>query len=350
MFGQKMSIKSIVKMNNLIKKILREETETYNTLCLPYVGADTDPITGDIGDSRGGGTRTHHGIDLTSESGTELISPADGTIEIADFIESGTDCGGKIKINHTGTFISPYTGEEVKLKTVYCHLSEVSVTEGATVTKGQKIGKTGGAASKTDGSRSQKNANGEIVDADNGFISKGGEYYREAGAGNSTGRHLHYEVYEDGSYVSPKIYVRGGGEFDYVPCKAISFDETTDGGDPLALLIWLNQGNVGTKEEVKTKEDILASLPACYKKTQKDKKEDGLAIYKLWQWGYIESTIDDLKVFSPEDLINVTALLSYQKKYGLQELPVDIVNGCRIPQETLDHINANEDEIIINEL
>ena len=83
--------------------------------------------------------------------------------------------------------------------------------------------------------------------------------------------------------------------------------------DPLALLIWLNQGNVGTKEEVKTKEDILASLPACYKKTQKDKKEDGLAIYKLWQWGYIESTIDDLKVFSPEDLINVKGLLDYQK-------------------------------------
>ena len=256
MFGQKMSIKSIVKMNNLIKKILREETETYNTLCLPYVGADTDPITGDIGDSRGGGTRTHHGIDLTSESGTELISPADGTIEIADFIESGTDCGGKIKINHTGTFISPYTGEEVKLKTVYCHLSEVSVTEGATVTKGQKIGKTGGAASKTDGSRSQKNANGEIVDADNGFISDGGEYYREAGAGNSTGRHLHYEVYEDGSYVSPKIYVRGGGDFDYKPCETLSTpdeEEIDINSDEFNVILDLIDTN--KEEDVKTIED-----------------------------------------------------------------------------------------------
>ena len=38
-------------MKDSIRKIIREETEEYNTLCLPYVGADTDPITGDIGDS-----------------------------------------------------------------------------------------------------------------------------------------------------------------------------------------------------------------------------------------------------------------------------------------------------------
>ena len=337
-------------MKNLIRKILREETEEYNTLCLPYVGADTDPITGDIGDSRDGGDRSHGGIDLTAESGTELIAPADGTIEKANWIESGGDCGGKIKINHTGTFISPYTGEEVKLKTVYCHLSEVSVTEGATVTKGQKIGKTGGAASKTDGSRSQKNANGEIIDADNGFISKGGEYYREAGAGNSTGRHLHYEVYEDGSYVSPKIYVRGGGEFDYVPCKTISIDEPID-DDPLALLIWLNKGKVKSKEDTRTPEELIALLPDCSKKSQEDSREDGMAIYNLWQWDYIDvPQRKDLKVFYLPDPANITGLLDYQKKYGLQELPVDIVNGCRIPQETLDHINANEDETIVNEL
>lgn len=338
-------------MKQLIKKILREETETFNTLCLPYVGADTDPITGDIGDSRDGGDRSHGGIDLTSESGTELIAPADGTIEKANFIESGGKCGGKIKINHTGTFISPYTGEEVKLKTVYCHLSEVSVEEGVTVTKGQKIGKTGGAASKTDGSRSQKNANGEIVDEVNGFISDGGEYYREAGAGNSTGRHLHYEVYEDGSYVSPKIYVRGGGDFDYKPCEAISVDETMDGSDPLALLLWLNKGQVKSKEDKRTPEELIALLPDCRKKTQEDSREDGMAIYNLWQWDYIDvPQRKDLKVFYLPDPANITGLLDYQKKYGLQELPVDIVNGCRIPQETLDHINANEDETILNEL
>jgi|21_taG_2_1085346.scaffolds.fasta_scaffold00471_7 hypothetical protein len=335
-------------MKELIRKILREETEEYNTLCLPYVGADTDPITGDIGDSRDGGKRSHGGIDLTVDSGIELIAPADGTIEIADFIESGGKCGGKVKINHSGTFISPYTGKEVKLKTVYCHLSEVSVTEGATVKKGDKIGKTGGAASKIDGSRKQKNANGEIVDADNAArVSE--DYYREAGAGNSTGAHLHYEVYEDGSYVSPKIYVRGGGDFDYKPCEAISTDPVMD-DDPLALLIWLNQGgDVGTEEEVKTKEEILASLPACHKKLQKDRIEDAKTIHKLWQWGFIGGTEDELKLFDLTQPSTITALLKYQQKYQLQELPIDIVNGCRIPQETLDHINNNENEIIVNE-
>jgi|TARA_B100000287_G_scaffold392261_1_gene404535 hypothetical protein len=335
-------------MKELIRKILREETEEYNTLCLPYVGADTDPITGDVGDSRDGGNRTHGGIDLTVDSGTELIAPADGTIEKADFIESGGKCGGKVKINHSGTFISPYTGEEVKLKTVYCHLSEVSVTEGATVKKGDKIGKTGGAASKIDGSRKQKNANGEIVDADNAArISS--EYYREAGAGNSTGAHLHYEVYEDGSYVSPKIYVRGGGDFDYKPCEAITTDPVED-DDPLALLIWLNQGgDVGTEEEVKTKEEILASLPACHKKSYKDSKEDSLAIAKLWQWGYINLPKDKVNALYTPTPENIEALLTYQQKYQLQQLPVDIINGCRIPQETLDHINNNENEIIVNE-
>tara|TARA_B100001564_G_scaffold353408_1_gene362279 strand:- start:2018 stop:2905 length:888 start_codon:yes stop_codon:yes gene_type:complete len=235
-------------MKDSIRKIIREETEEYNTLCLPYVGADTDPITGDIGDSRDGGSRTHSGIDLTVDSGTELISPADGKIEIADFIESGGKCGGKIKINHTGTFISPYTGEEVKLKTVYCHLSEVSVATGDSVKKGQTIGKTGGAASKIDGSRKQKNANGEIIDADNA-ARVSSEYYREAGAGNSTAAHLHYEIYEDGSYVSPKIYVRGGGDFDYKPCETLS----TLGKDEMSVLLDLIDTN--KEEDVKNGED-----------------------------------------------------------------------------------------------
>ena len=338
-------------MKELIRKILKEETETHDTLCLPYLGADTTPVTGDIGDSRAGGSRTHQGIDLTVKSGTELIAPADGTIETANWVESGGDCGGKIVINHTGTFISPYTGEEVKLKTKYCHLSEVSVEKGGTVTKGQKIGKTGGAASKIDGSRQQKNANGEIVDADNAARTSE-EYYREAGAGNSQGNHLHYEVWEDGSYVSPKIYLQGGGKHNYVPCETIAHDiDELDRDDPIALLIWLNQGEVKSKEDTRTPEELIALLPDCSKKDYDDMREDGMAIYNLWQWDYIDvPQRKDLHPFSSTDPANITGLLDYQKKYGLQELPVDIVNGCRIPQETLDHINANEDETIVNEL
>ena len=120
--------------------------------------------------------------------------------------------------------------------------------------------------------------------------------------------------------------------------------------DPLALLIWLNKGKVKSKEDKRTPQELIALLPDCYKKTQKDKREDGMAIGKLWQWGYIELPRKEVKALYMPDPHNITALLNYQKKYGLQELPVDIVNGCRIPQETLDHINANEDETIVNEL
>jgi len=121
--------------------------------------------------------------------------------------------------------------------------------------------------------------------------------------------------------------------------------------DPIALLIWLNRGTVKSKEDTRTTEEMIALLPDCYKKTDKDMQEDGMAIYNLWQWDYIDvPQRKDLNPLYPPDPANITGLLDYQKKYGLQELPVDIVNGCRIPQETLDHINANEDETIVNEL
>ena len=124
----------------------------------------------------------------------------------------------------------------------------MSVATGDSVKKGQTIGKTGGAASKIDGSRKQKNANGEIIDADNA-ARVSSEYYREAGAGNSTAAHLHYEIYEDGSYVSPKIYVRGGGDFDYKPCETLS----TLGKDEMSVLLDLIDTN--KEEDVKNGED-----------------------------------------------------------------------------------------------
>ena len=121
--------------------------------------------------------------------------------------------------------------------------------------------------------------------------------------------------------------------------------------DPIALLIWLNQGEVKSKEDTRTPEELISLLPDCSKKSQEDSREDGMAIYNLWQWDYIDvPQRKDLKVFYLPDPANITGVLNYQKKYGLQELPVDIVNGCRIPQETLDNINANEYEVIVNEL
>ena len=330
-------------MKELIRKILREQTEEHNILCLPYVGADTDPITGDVGDSRGGGSRTHNGIDITVYSGTELIAPADGIIEIANWRESGGDCGAKIVINHTGTFISPYTGKEVKLRTGYCHLSEVSVKERQTVTKGQKIGKTGGAASKRDGSRDQKNAQGEIVDADNAArVSP--DYYREAGAGNSTGKHLHYVVYEDGKYVSPKIYVRGGGKYDYVPCKALATDIVVDDSEELEYVDDSTDYLVDLlkkKRKDEPVEPVTITHNTCDDNNTEEVKEDFIILMKLKKLGYLEPVSSINSCITYEE--NVTAIKLYQEE---NDLPIGITGDCRIPIKTRQHVTNNDIEFV----
>ena len=300
-------------MKNLIKKILREQTETVS-LCVPIKGwSVTQLVSGQkFGDCRrkcvekdvddncieydNCGSK-HAGNDLGAKSGTPLLAAADGTVTAANS-DDGGDCGGLIMIKHAGD-----------IETKYCHCSKVSVIDGQEVKQGEVIGNVGG---------------------DTG----------DPGAGNSSHAHLHYEVIVNGKAVDPAE----GGYLD----KECGVELADD--DPMTLLLWLNRGEVKSKEDERTAEELIALLPDCYKKTQKDKREDGLVIYKLWQWGYIESTIDDLKVFYPPDQSNIIGLLDYQKKYGLKELPVDIVNGCRIPQETLDHINANEKETILREL
>lgn len=301
-------------MKELIRKILREQTEIVS-LCIPIKGwlgtelsssqkfgacrrkcVKTDANDDCIEYDKCG--RKHAGNDLAAKSGTPLLAAADGTVTAAN-PDDGGNCGGLIMIKHAGG-----------IETKYCHCLEVSVIEGQEVKQGEVIGKLGGDAG-------------------------------DPGAGNSEHAHLHYEVIVDGTAVDPKA----GGYLD----KDCGDEELVD-DDPLALLIWLNQGgDVGTEEEVKTKEEILASLPACHKKSYKDSKEDSLAIAKLWQWGYINLPKDKVNALYTPTPENIEALLAYQQKYQLQQLPVDIINGCRIPQETLDHINNNENEIIVNE-
>ena len=303
-------------MKNLIRKILREQTETLQ-LCLPINGwLGTELVSGQkFGDCRktciekdvddncidwDNCGRLHQGVDLTTNSGTPLIAAADGKVVEATGDDGGI-CGGQIKIEHADG-----------LETLYCHCSKVDVIPNQEVKRGEVIGKSGGDAS-------------------------------DPGNGNSSHAHLHYGVFLNGTDIDPEA----AGYLDK-ECGDPVDDYADD--DPFALLIWLNQGDVKTKEDTRTAEELIALLPDCYKKTQEDRREDALALVKLWQWGYIELPRKDVNLYYPPDQSNIIGLLDYQEKYGLQELPVDIVNGCRIPQETLDHINANEDETIVNEL
>lgn len=97
--------------------------------------------------------------------GIDIARPSDRTIKAADngrVISAGYDggYGNKVVIDHNNG-----------LKTVYAHLSSISVSVGQVVSQGQKLGVMGS-------------------------------------TGNSTGIHLHFEVYENGNLKNPENYLK----------------------------------------------------------------------------------------------------------------------------------------------
>jgi murein DD-endopeptidase MepM/ murein hydrolase activator NlpD len=114
--------------------------------------------------------RTHHGVDLDADSGTQIKSPLDG--EVIDAEIRNDACGGTIYIKHADGY-----------KTRYCHCKQINVKKGDLIKKGDIIGLTGGGAG-------------------------------EVGQGRSTGPHLHFEVYKDGKTVDPMNHLGSEvGEF-----------------------------------------------------------------------------------------------------------------------------------------
>ncbi|KEF38040.1 metalloendopeptidase-like membrane protein [Schinkia azotoformans MEV2011] len=97
--------------------------------------------------------RQHKGIDIARPSDYTIKAADNGKVESAGY-DGGY--GNKIVINHGNG-----------MKTVYGHLSKIEVKVGQTVSQGQKIGVMGS-------------------------------------TGNSTGTHLHFEVYENGKLVNPR--------------------------------------------------------------------------------------------------------------------------------------------------
>jgi murein DD-endopeptidase MepM/ murein hydrolase activator NlpD len=111
-------------------------------------GHKRDPFTGQI--------KMHSGLDISNHIGTHVIATANGTVEK---VEYSNGLGKTIVINHGNGF-----------KTVYGHLSEYRVKAGQYVTRGQLIALMGN-------------------------------------TGYSTGPHVHYEVFRDGSPVNPMGYI-----------------------------------------------------------------------------------------------------------------------------------------------
>lgn len=113
-------------------------------------------ISGRYGERREG--RGHAGVDYAVPVGTPIYAPQSGTVT---FLGTAGDYGNLLKVAHgAGT------------ETRFAHLSRFAVERGQSVEKGDVIGYTGGARGA-------------------------------AGAGNSKGAHLHYEVRSGNKAVDP---------------------------------------------------------------------------------------------------------------------------------------------------
>lgn len=99
----------------------------------------------------------HKGIDIARPANRNILAADNGVVEFAGYDNGGY--GNKIIINHNNG-----------MKTVYAHLSSISVSVGQTVEKGKVIGIMGS-------------------------------------TGNSTGIHLHFELYKNGALQNPLDYL-----------------------------------------------------------------------------------------------------------------------------------------------
>ena len=109
-------------------------------------GYRTDPLTGE--------TSYHDGTDIAAPEGTPILAAADGTVTVANALDSwGGSYGYYVQIDHGSG-----------LQTLYAHCCQVCVTQGQQVQAGQVIAYVGH-------------------------------------TGRATGNHLHFEVRENGERV-----------------------------------------------------------------------------------------------------------------------------------------------------
>ncbi|WP_249872300.1 M23 family metallopeptidase [Oceanobacillus saliphilus] len=139
-----------------VKEIVMKGTKVISStgtgnMVWPAVGGY---ISSHVGERWG---KTHKGIDIARPTNKNILAADNGVIESAGYNSGGY--GNKIVINHNNG-----------MKTIYAHLASIDVKVGQVVEKGSKIGVMGS-------------------------------------TGNSTGIHLHFEVYKNGSLQNPTKYV-----------------------------------------------------------------------------------------------------------------------------------------------
>lgn len=134
------------------------ERKDINVTCMKNQNAnsclDTMPVQGNVGRIaedmcfRTNKNRNHQGMDYAVPVGTPVTAAADGKAEVISCFSGG---GRTIKIVHQKA--NPDENASIILRpgeysSIYMHLSEISVANGAKVKKGQVIGKAGGSDCK----------------------------------------------------------------------------------------------------------------------------------------------------------------------------------------------------------
>lgn len=112
-------------------------------------------------DPFGRGARRHEGLDFAGAYGTPLYATADGVVVKAGW---GNGYGRMVQIRH-----------DFGLETLYGHMSEIHVSVGQKVSRGDRIGDMGN-------------------------------------SGRSTGTHLHYEVHVGGRPVNPMTFIKAASD------------------------------------------------------------------------------------------------------------------------------------------
>lgn len=104
--------------------------ENVSTLGFPVAGKDKKAIQSFFGDSRDGGRRDHHGVDIFAKRHTPIIAPTDGYIRFA-----GTrGIGGKV--------VWLYDNKR-RQSLYFAHLQDHKVVKGINVKKGDTLGTVG---------------------------------------------------------------------------------------------------------------------------------------------------------------------------------------------------------------
>ena len=116
---------------------------------------------GEFGTSRGGGVRTHKGLDIQGDAGDPIVAFGGGTVRMA---QNRGAAGNMVTIDHDNG-----------LQTRYMHLQDMQVQPGQRVEAGQQIGTMG----------------------------------RTGNTPRQGDTHLHFEVWRDGHAVDPLPYLQG---------------------------------------------------------------------------------------------------------------------------------------------